>query len=125
MNPLYMSPTGTKILGADAKYVHDYVADEDIGSEYPTSACITNLCNETLVGKVFLDDEDDIELPIYNNFQFLGNEKKKYKVDISNSLIENLSERQVIEVGHVYLNLPNLSDILEIIESNKEEYLNG
>ena len=32
-NTLHMQPTGVKILGADAKYIHDYVADSDVGSE--------------------------------------------------------------------------------------------
>ena len=35
-NPLHMQPTGIKIKGADAKYIHDNVADSDVGSKLDT-----------------------------------------------------------------------------------------
>lgn len=123
MNPLYMQPTGTKILGKDAKYVHQFVADEDIGSEYPTATSIDNICNETLVGKVFLDNEDDIDIPIYDSFEFKGDEYSKYKVNKSNFLIDSYAEKEYLEFGRIFLDLPSPSEVFEELDKHIEEVL--
>ena len=125
MNPLYMQPTGVEILNQPAKYVHEYVADEDIGAEYPTAASIGNMCNETLVGKVIINDISDIEVPIYNSFEFLGDEREKYKIDVSNFMMDIYTEGQFIEMGRIFLALPDVSEVLDEVEKNLEDLLDA
>jgi hypothetical protein len=118
MNPLYQHPTGVKIMGKDAKYVHDHVGDEDIKSEYPSNICINNISNETLVGKIYLNHPEDFEIPIYDSFKFYGDEAVKYKLDVSNFMLECYSERDSYDFGELFLSLPNISEVLDIIDDN-------
>lgn len=60
MNPNRMLSSGVKIAGIENDKVHDHVIDEDVTSLYPTLMIITNLCNETMIGRIeFVDDRYD------------------------------------------------------------------
>lgn len=115
MNPLYISPTGVMIRGKPSKYVHDEVVDEDITSEYPSAIMIGNISSETLVGRVFLEG-DLPTIPIPEMFEFRGDEAAKYKMDVSNFMLEQYSERDYISFCHNFLNLPTFNEICEQIE---------
>lgn len=113
MNPEHMSPTGFKLFGKENKYIHEHGIDMDITSEYPTGIIIMNSSNDTLVGKVYIDDVDSIKVPIYNNFHFIGKEEKEYKLDISNFMLEVLSQNDILNFGRIFLDLPSFSTVLE------------
>lgn len=125
MNPLHMKTSGFKIMGAASQLIHDFVIDMDIKSEYPTAYIIQNASNETFVGKVFLDPEEEknIVLPIFKEFNFIGKEQKAYKVDISNHMMETYSTGDKLNFGHIYLNLPSPSEVLEDIGKNIEMFI--
>lgn len=120
MNTLHMKPSGMKIMDKDAKYVHENVADQDITSEYPSAINTCNISNETLVGKIYLEHPDEIEIPICEGFEFRGEDREKYKMDKGNYLLEAYTEDDVLSFGTLFLGLPDpenvLSDIARIIQ---------
>lgn len=117
MNPLYINPTGVKIRGKLSKWVHDEVVDEDITSEYPSAIMIGNISSETLVGRVFLEGELP-SIPIPEMFEFRGDEAVKYKMDVSNFMLEQYSERDYISFCHNFLNLPTFTEVCNEFENN-------
>lgn len=122
-NPLYMTSTGYKIFGKESKYVHEDVIDEDITSEYPSAINIMNASNETLVAKVFLENPQEIDIEIFKAFEFKGDERNKYKLDISNFMMEVYSENDVLNFGHMFLNLPETTEVLSGIEENIKDFI--
>lgn len=117
MNTLHMLATGYEIMGAPAKYVHRWVGDQDITSEYPSAIVITNISNDTLVGKVFLEEPEEYNIPIYPSFKFRGDDGEKYKLDVSNFMMEAYSERDVLTFGNIFLGLPTPDEIFESLDS--------
>ena len=115
-NTLHMKPTGYKIMGVPAKYVHRYVADEDIKSEYPSAVVTCNISNETLVGKVFLENPDAYNIPMYGSFHFRGSDLDDYKFNVSNFMLEAYSERDVFTFGNIFLHLPEPDDVLDELD---------
>lgn len=115
MNPLYINPTGVYIRGKPSKFVHDHVVDLDVTSEYPSAIIIGNISSETLVGRVFLEGELP-NIPIPDVYEFRGDEAAKYKMDVSNFMLEQYSERDYISFAHNFLNLPTFTEICESID---------
>lgn len=117
MSPGHISSSGTIIMGKENKYVHEHVIDEDIGSEYPTDVLITNCTNDTLVGKVFLLNPDDVKLPFCDNFRIIDakDEETYSKIKSSPWVIELWSERDVLTFGEVVLGLPSPTELLNEI----------
>lgn len=118
MNPKHMSSTGFKLLGKLAQFIHTHVVDFDITSEYPTAIIIMNASNETMVGKVFFENPEDIIIAIYPEFNFVDKEREKYSMDPGNFLLEIYSQGDVLNLGEIFLNLPSIEDV--IIEVDKK-----
>lgn len=116
MNPRHMSSTGFKLLGKLVQFIHNHVVDFDVTSEYPTAVIIMNASNETMVGKVYFENPEDINIEIYPEFNFIGDERDKYKIDHGNFLLETYSEGDVLNVGEIFLNLPPMESILTDFE---------
>ena len=116
LNTLHMKPTSVKIMGKPSKYVHDYMVDLDIKSEYPTAMSICNESNETLVGRVYLLNPDEIDVPIPEGFVFRGEDESKYKMNKSNFLLENYTENDIFNFCNLWLNLPSPEEVLNDIE---------
>ena len=116
MNPLHMLPTSMYVNGVESKYIHNGVADSDVGSEYPTSVIIGNMSNETLVGKVVLEQDDDLKVEIPTGFTFKGNEREDYKLDKSNFLLESYTEGDTFSFASQWLNLPTVETIFDRFE---------
>lgn len=112
-NTLHMKPTGYEIMGQPSQFVHRYIGDEDITSEYPTAIIICNISNDTLIGKVYLEDPDKFTIPVYKSFHFRGSDESEYKLDISNFMLEAYSERDVFTFGNVFLSLPSIEKVLD------------
>lgn len=83
---------------------------------------LMNLSNETLVGKVFIKDQDKLEIPLWS-YEFIDDEESKYKVNPSNFFIELLSEKQWLLAGTIFLNLPTVDEILDEIEKDLESFM--
>lgn len=112
MNTLHMQPTSVTILGQPAKYVHDNVADSDVGSEYPSAINTCDISNETLVARVYLMDPDEVEIPIPEGFVFRGDDRDKYKMDKGNYLLETYTEEDPFNFATLWLGLPTPEAIL-------------
>ena len=112
-NPKRMSPTGVVINGQDAKYSHKNCIDEDITSEYPSAIESTNLSNDTFVGKVYMDNPDDIKLPFYGQYSFMDDDASKYKVNKAALMMETVSQGDYMLAGEIAFNLPNVQDLEE------------
>lgn len=115
----HISPTGVEIRGAESKYVHDNVGDQDVTSEYPSAIMQMNASNETLFAKVFFAS-DAFTLPRYPGYELLGNDETEYnKINISAWAMEQLTTNDYIDFGHVVLGL----DDAETIINNFEKYV--
>jgi len=121
MNTLHQMPTGYRILGEPAKYVHRWVGDEDITSEYPSAMVVWNISNETMVGKVFLENPDDFDIPVYGSFNFRGDDLADYKVDVSNFMMECYSERDIYTFSNIFLKLPTPDKVLAALSDDIDD----
>lgn len=87
---------------------------------------ISNSSNDTLVGKVFLVNPDDIEIEIYSNMYFVDKEDEEgyYKTaDKGNLMMEGLSENNPTAFGEVFLKLPSFTSIAEHIADNIDDFI--
>lgn len=125
MSPAHIKASGTKIMGRENKYMHKHVIDQDIGAEYPTAVEITNCTNDTLVGKVFLLNPSDVEMPFYNNFKIIdaADEQTYSKIQSSSWMMELYSERDPLSFGERILGLPDVSSILSEIDDDIDDFL--
>lgn len=126
MHPKHCSSTGFKLLGQLNKYIHDHAIDFDITSEYPSGMQVMNSCNETLVGKVFLVHPEDIELTFYENMYLVDPDDEvgyKKTADVSNLMMEGISEDDPVTFGRTFFKLPGFTDIAEYVEDNIDSFL--
>jgi hypothetical protein len=113
LNPTRMSTSGFDNM----KYIHNNVIDEDITSEYPSAIEITNLSNETLIGKVVLDDKFDMPM---HNYSFANKEERDlYKCNTVAVALETFAGGDVLLGAEVFLNMPNPSDVLDQLDLSK------
>ena len=112
--------TGYTITGKPNKYVHRNVIDEDIESEYPTGIKITNLSNDTFVGKIILDDESQIPIPFYSQYYFSYDDKNTYKVNPAALVLETIAQGDYMIGCELGFGLPSYDELCEIL---KEEGL--
>ena len=86
--------------------------------EYPSALIIGNISSETLIRRVFLEGElPTITIP--EVYEFRGDEAAKYKLDVSNFMLEQYSERDYISFAHNFLNLPTFSEICDMIDNGE------
>lgn len=115
MNPLRMSSTGYKINNALAQFVHVWCIDMDITSEYPTSMIIMNMSNDTLIGKLIMNNSEDLKLPLYDAYEFFGNERDQYSCNYAAVLMETVSQRDFVLAGTLGFGLPNTMELEKIL----------
>lgn len=71
-----------------------------------------------MIGRVFLEGElPTITFP--EVYEFRGDEAAKYKLDVSNFMLEQYSERDYISFAHNFLNLPTFSEICDMIDNGE------
>lgn len=128
LNPEHIRTTGFKLLGSLNNYVHQHVIDEDIGSEYPTGMCIMNCCNDTMVGKVYLIDEDGIEIKMYANMYTVDKDDDviyKKTSNPSNLMMEALSENNPTAFGEQFFHLPSFTSIASEIDKHMDLFIDS
>ena len=116
MNTLHMSSTGFKVMGKPSKYIHNNVGDLDVGSEYPSAINTCNISNETLVGKVYFEHPEEIDIPICEGFVFKGKDKLDYKMDVNNFVLEVYTEMDNITFAQLFLGLPSPDEVMDKIK---------
>ena len=113
LNPTRMSTSGFDSM----KYIHNFVIDEDIGAEYPTSIQISNLSNETFIGKVVLDDNED--MPFYNYSFADSSEEAIYKNNTSAVALETFAGGDILVGAETFLNMPGVDKVMEMLDLSK------
>ena len=116
-NPKRMQNTGYKINGVPAKYIHTWCMDEDLESLYPTIMIAFNMSNKTMVGKIILTNDNDIDLPIYRPYEFIDDEATDYYCNKVGVVCESVAQGDYIIAGNIGLKLPNATQILELLRS--------
>lgn len=87
---------------------------------------VTNSSNETMVGKVILTHPEDIELPFYENMYIVDEDDRdgyRKTADISNLMVEGLSENNPTVFGQQFFKLPSFTMIAEHIEDNLDDFI--
>lgn len=113
LNPTRMSSTGFDGM----KFIHNNVIDEDIGAEYPTSIQITNLSNETFVGKVTLDEP--FEMPMYNYNFADKTEEALYKNNACAVALETFAAGDILVGAETFLGMPGVDEVLSMLDMSK------
>ena len=121
-NPKRMKPTGYKINGVPAKYIHTWCMDEDLESLYPTIMIAFNMSNKTMIGKVILTNDSDIDLPMYNPYEFVdADEEKDYICNKVAVVCETVAQRDYIIAGNIGMKLPNINQVMNILKNMNTE----
>ena len=108
--------TGTKINGRENNYVHKHAIDEDITAEYPTAITITNESNDTFIGKVYVDNPDEIKLPFYEQYDFLDREDAaNYKMNKAALMMETVLQGDYMIAGEISLGLPSITELEDML----------
>lgn len=87
---------------------------------------ICDICNETMVGKVYLVDQDSIDLTLYENMYIIDKDDEdgyRKTADKSNLMMEGLSENNPTEFGRHFFKLPTFTQIAEHIEDNIDDFI--
>lgn len=86
---------------------------------------ISNCTNETLVGKVFLLNPDDVKIPFCSNFRIIDakDEETYSKIKSSAWVMELWSQRDVLSFGEVVLNLPSPTTVLSEIGDDLDFFM--
>lgn len=126
MDPAHCSSTGFRLLGQLNKYIHTHCIDMDITAEYPSGIRVMNSCNETMVGKVFLEHPEDFNIELYSNM-YLVDEKDEIafnKTNVAeNLMMEGLTEDNPTEYGRVWFGLPGFTEIAEYLEDHVDKFI--
>ena len=92
----------------------------------PSAMQIMNSSNETMFGKVFLLHPENINIPLYDNMYIIDSDDEKgYQktMDISNLMMEGLSENNPTEFGRTFFKLPTFTQLAEEIEDNIDDFI--
>ena len=116
MHPKRQHYTGYKINGRPAQHVHRNSIDMDIASEYPTGARAMNLSNDTWIGKVIMDDDNDLDFPMYNQYTFVGDDKSTYKMNKAAVFLETVCQGDYLIAGEIGFGLPNFTDLRKMLK---------
>lgn len=113
--------TGYKINGRESNYVHENVIDQDITAEYPTSISISNESNDTFIGKVYVDNPDEINLPFYAQYDFLDRQDAAdYKMNKAALMMETALQGDYMLAGEISLNLPGIAELEQMLMDDPE-----
>ena len=119
-NPKRMEPTGYKINNVDAKYVHTWCMDEDLESLYPSMMKGLNMSNKTMVGKIIMTNDNDIDLPMFQPYEFIdAEEEKDYMCNKAAVICETVAQRDYIIAGMYGMKLPSILDVYKRLKGDK------
>jgi DNA polymerase elongation subunit (family B) len=116
-NPKRMQPTGYKINGIPAKYIHTWCMDEDLESLYPTIMIVFNMSNKTMIGKIIMSNDNDIDLPTYQPYSFVDiEEEKDYSYNKAAIMCETVAQKDFIIAGNIAMKLPSILEVTEMLK---------
>ena len=119
-NPKRMQPTGYKINGVEAKYIHTWCMDEDLESLYPTIMTVFNMSNKTMIGKVIIANDETIKLPMFSPYVFIdAEEEADYMCNKVAVMCETVAQGDFILSGMMSMGLPNVTEVLSILKGKK------
>mgnify|MGYP006326896139 CR=1 FL=1 len=114
LNPKRMSSTGYVLNGALSQFLHRFVIDMDITSEYPTAVVIMNMSNDTMVGKLILDNDNVINIPTYDAYEFFKDEDVS-SVNKAAIFAETVAQRDFVLAGNLMFDLTDTMEISKIL----------
>ena len=121
-NPKRMQPTGYKINGVPAKYVHTWCMDEDLESLYPTIMTVFNMSNKTMIGKVIASNDKDIKLPMFSPYEFIdAEEEADYMCNKTAVMCETVAQGDFILSGMMSMNLPGITEVIARLKNKRIE----
>lgn len=85
-----------------------------------------NCCNDTMVGKVYLINEDDIEVKMYDNMYTTDSDDEviyRKSSIASNLLVEGLTENNPTAFGEQFFKLPSFTSIASDMEKHIDLFL--
>lgn len=91
----------------------------------PTAMLIANCSNDTMLGKVFLEREQDIDIKMYDNMYAVDKDDQKTydkTSNASNLMVEGLSEDNPTVFGETYFKLPSFTEIASEIEDDLNSF---
>ena len=123
-NPKRMQPTGYKINGVPAKYVHTWCMDEDLESLYPTIMTVFNMSNKTMIGKVILNNDKDIDFPLFAPYTFIdAEEEADYMCNKVAIMCETVAQGDFIIAGSMSMGLPSVLNVMNKLKGRKSEWI--
>lgn len=117
--------TGTIIFGRPSKYVFQYVVDFDYSSMYPNIIITFNMAPNTLIGKLFVNENPNDLIKKINNIKIddleVDEDEDEEDVgviidDMGKEFIDNFLTGDIASTGAKWFNLPKIEDILKRVE---------
>lgn len=84
---------------------------------------LMNACNEALMGKVFFPVPDEIKAEIFPMFNFKGNERAEYKLELGTYVMETYTTGDVFNLGSLAFNLPTPTEVMDGIAGNLPKFI--
>lgn len=120
-NPKRMQPTGYKINGVPAKYIHTWCMDEDLESLYPTIMTVFNMSNKTMIGKVIPSNDKDINLPMFSPYEFIDTEEEAdYLCNKTAVMCETVAQGDFVLSGMMSMKLPSVLDVIDMLKKRRK-----
>ena len=120
LDPRRMSGTGSMINGTLAQFLHVFVIDMDITSEYPTAVVIMNMSNDTMIGKLIWDNDNAIFIPDYDAYQYFKGEEESASINKAALFAETVSQRDFVLIGEIAMGLPNPMEVSKMLGLEEE-----
>ena len=120
-NPKRMQPTGYSINGVPSKFIHTWCMDEDLESLYPTIMIVFNMSNKTMIGKIIMSNDKDIDLPTYAPYSFVDiEEENDYSFNKAAIMCETVAQGDYIIAGNIAMNLPSITGVINKLKVMKK-----
>ena len=120
-NPKRMQPTGYSINGVPSKFIHTWCMDEDLESLYPTIMIVFNMSNKTMIGKIIMSNDKDIDLPTYAPYSFVDiEEENDYSFNKAAIMCETVAQGDYIIAGNIAMNLPSITGVINKLKGMKK-----
>ena len=98
-NPELNGPCGALILGHRSKYVFKYVIDMDFSSMYPSIDIAFNIFLNTLIGKLYINEEpEDLIRKLNTVGEELNNPVNEDDEEESGEEVDNRSTKEVLQI---------------------------
>lgn len=124
-NPNLLDYTGIELYNAiRSNMIHDNVCDFDLKAQYPKIIIACNIDLECLIGMIVLLEEHNsteefLTSSLYKQNVVVSENANKTLLNAATRFTEAFMSRDWIKIGKDYMELPDLEDMINIIENQK------